>query len=295
VESLPAVAGDAEVRDGSVTAASITTAGGVVRYRRIERGAPATVLMLHGLGGDHRGLLEMAEALPDVNVVLPDLPGYGDSAPLSRPHTLANYAQAVEDVRVELGLGACHLVGHSLGASIALVHAAVHGGDIKSLCLLNPVSTASNLTAALGKAYYRVAAAMPAPVARFWLASKPAVFVADRFIIHTRDRARRKAILEQDYENYRRASIPAMIESFLSYYETPFDGHADAIAVPTLLVTGDKDRIAPVASVSGLADRMPAGRLAVLADAGHLVPMERPADVASLVGDFLSTAVSTVD
>jgi pimeloyl-ACP methyl ester carboxylesterase len=274
---------------------AVTEGGTTIRYWRIDRDSTETVLMLHGLGGDHRGLLELAHAMPGVNVVLPDLPAYGRSAPLSRPHSLTNYAAAIADLRAELGLGACHLVGHSLGASIALVHAASHGADLKSLCLLNPVSTASNMTASLGKLYYQLAARMPAKLARFWLASKPAVYIADSFVIRTRDRARRAMILEQDYENYRRASIPAMIESFLSYYDTPFGEHADLIGTRTLLVAGNRDGIAPVASVSGLAQRMSAGRLAVVADGGHLLPMERPDDVAALVNDFLSTAASTMD
>jgi pimeloyl-ACP methyl ester carboxylesterase len=274
---------------------AVTEGGTTIRYWRIDRDSTETVLMLHGLGGDHRGLVELAQAMPGVNVVLPDLPAYGESAPLSTPHSLTNYANAIADLRAELGLGACHLVGHSLGASIALVHAALHGDDLKSLCLLNPVSTASNMTASLGKLYYRLAARMPAKVARFWLASKPAVYIADSFVIHTRDRARRRMILEQDYENYRRASIPAMIESFLSYYDTPFDDHAGLIGTRTLLVAADRDSIAPVAAVSGLARRIPGGRLSVVADGGHLLPMERPQDVAVLVSEFLATPVSTMD
>jgi pimeloyl-ACP methyl ester carboxylesterase len=243
-------------------------AGTRVGYRLIDRGSPDAVLMLHGLGGDRRGLLELAELLPDVTVVLPDLPGYGESEPLPEPHTLAAYARFVTGFRMELsrrpGLNPCHLLGHSLGASIALVHAAgVHRADamgLRSLCLLNPVSTAKNLSAALGKTYYQIAAHVPAPFARFWLTSRPAVHLADLSVLRTKDRRRRRLILEQDYENYRRASVPAMIESFLSCSDTPFEALAADIAAPALLVTGDRDGIAPAVSASQLARRMPDGR-----------------------------------
>jgi len=268
-------------------------AAGGFRYWQLDRGARDTVLCLHGLGGDHRGLVDMATGLTDVNVVIPDLPGYGTTDPMPGTHSLVNYADAVAELRAELGLDRCHLVGHSLGASIALVHAARHGAGLRSLALLNPVSTASNMTATLGKLYYRIAAALPAPVARFWLASKPAVYVADAFVIKTRDRARRRWILEQDYENYRRASVPAMIESFLSYYETPFEDHAATLGMPTLLVTGTRDGIAPPAVVTALANRVRSADLRVVPDVGHLVPMEEPGRIAALVNDFL--ALSTVD
>jgi pimeloyl-ACP methyl ester carboxylesterase len=266
---------------------SIAVRGSDIRYWRLDRGAATTVLCLHGLGGDHRGLAELADALPGVNIVLPDLPGYGRSAPMTDVHSLVNYADAVADLRHALDLDTCHLLGHSLGASIALVHAARHPG-LTSLCLLNPVSTASNVTAALGRLYYRIAAALPAPIARFWLASRLAVYVSDAFVIKTRDRARRRQILAQDYENYRRASVPAMVESFLSYYDTPFDDLAARITAPTLLVTGDRDSIAPPAAVTALAARMPSATCAVVPGVGHLVPLEQPADIALLVRDFLA-------
>lgn len=262
--------------------------GTTVRYWRIDRGSAETVLFLHGLGGDHRGLAELADAVPGVNLVLPDLPGYGTSAPMAQPHSLINYADAVAELRIALDLSDCHLVGHSLGASIALVHAARHGVGLRGLCLLNPVSTAHNATANLGKLYYRIAAAMPARVARFWLASKPAVYIADAFVITTKDRVRRRQILRDDYENYRNSSVPAMIESFLSYYATPFDEYATRISTPTLLVTGSRDGIAPVASVTALASRMSAARLAVVPGSGHLAPLETPESIGALVGAFLA-------
>lgn len=276
-------------------AGSVSLRGTDVRYWRIENGARDTVLLLHGLGGDHRGLADVAAALPGVDVVVPDLPGYGLSAPMTDPHSLANYADAVADLRAALGLDTCHLLGHSLGASIALVHAARHGAGLRSLSLLNPVSTANNLTAGLGKLYYRVAAALPPRMARWWLVSKPAVYVSDAFVITTKDRARRRWILEMDYENYAGASVPAMIESFLSYYATPFDDHAAAITVPTLVTTGHRDGIAPVSAVTALAGRIPDARLVLLPGSGHLAPVEIPADVAGVVGGFLTEIMSTVD
>jgi pimeloyl-ACP methyl ester carboxylesterase len=276
-------------------AGSVSLRGTSVRYWRVENGSADTVLFLHGLGGDHRGLADVAAALPGVDIVIPDLPGYGTSGPMSDEHSLANYADAVADLRSALGLGTCHLLGHSLGASIALVHAAAHGAGLRSLTLLNPVSTATNMTASLGKLYYRTAAALPPVLARFWLASRPAVYLSDAFIIKTKDRARRAWILRQDYENYASASVPAMIESFLSYYRTPFDELAASIAVPTLLTTGTRDGIAPVRAVTALAGHVPNATLVVTPGDGHLAPMENPAATAATVGGFIADLQSTVD
>jgi pimeloyl-ACP methyl ester carboxylesterase len=347
-------------------AESIVVNGTKISYRHNLSGEREVALLLHGLGGDHRGLLQVAQGLSDVDVVIPDVPGYGDSDPLTVPHTLANYAAAVEALRIALDLGPVHLIGHSLGASIALLHAATHSptppsrtatsaaaqsahlpaplappsaaapsatapsaavpsaaahsvshipavqsaaplpaphstavhpvatdstaaapAALRSLTLLNPVSTANNLTANLGKLYYRVAAALPARAARFWLASKPAVYIADAMVIVSKDKAVRRRILDEDYQNYARASVPAMIESFLSYYDTDFEQHAAHVGVHTLLLTGDADSIAPVASVAALAAAIPSATLRVLPGGGHLLPLETPADVVEPLAAFL--------
>ena len=265
-----------------------TVRGGELHYWQLDRGSAETVLMLHGLGGDHRGLAELAAGVPGPNVIVPDLPGYGASDPLPGTHSLTAYADAIAELRVRLDLERMHLLGHSLGASIALVHAARHGAFLRSLCLLNPVSTASNVTANLGKLYYRTAARLPTRAARWWLVSRPAVYLSDAFVITTRDPARRRWILHEDYRNYRRASVRAMVESFLSYYETPFAEHAAAVAVPALLLTGDRDGIAPVGSVAALAQGMPGARFVELPDAGHLAPVELPRQVAEVVRNFLA-------
>jgi pimeloyl-ACP methyl ester carboxylesterase len=266
------------------------TADEAVRWSCWRGGSdgPDNLVVLHGLGGDHAGLDEMLSDLRGVNVIAPDLPGYGESGPLRVPHTLENYAAAVEALRTDLGLDEFHLVGHSLGASIALLYAGTYGFGLKSLCLLNPVSVAGGYTAALGKLYYRVGAVLPDRLRRVWLASRAAVYLSDSVIIRTKDAARRRKILEQDYENYRRANTRAMVESFLSYYDTPFGDYAGKVTTSTLLITGDKDGIAPPESVSRLHAAMRPSRLEIVAGAGHLMPMEQPADIAAILNDFLA-------
>jgi pimeloyl-ACP methyl ester carboxylesterase len=257
-------------------------------YWRSESDHADNLVVLHGLGGDHEGSREIISGVRGVNIIAPDLPGYGASAPLPVPHTLENYAAALEKFRTDLGLEEFHLVGHSLGASIALVYAGRYGADLKSLCLLNPVSVADGFTATLGKLYYRIGAALPHWLGREWLAGRPAIYLSNSLIIKTRDAARRRWILEQDYRNYRRASIPAMVESFLSYYETPFAEHAARVTARTLLVTGDKDGIAPPDSVTRLHNTMRSSRLEIVPGAGHLLPVEDSAGIGAVLTDFLN-------
>ena len=54
------------------------------------------MVMVHGFRGDHHGLALLADCLPDTEVYLPELPGFGHSPAFpDAEHTVAHYATAV--------------------------------------------------------------------------------------------------------------------------------------------------------------------------------------------------------
>jgi pimeloyl-ACP methyl ester carboxylesterase len=79
------------------------------------------VLGLPGLGSTGRSWSPVAEALADARVVAPDLRGRGGSAGLGGPTGLRHHALDVAKVADELDLRDIVLVGHSMGAYLALV------------------------------------------------------------------------------------------------------------------------------------------------------------------------------
>ncbi|QIN81996.1 alpha/beta fold hydrolase [Rubrobacter tropicus] len=84
--------------------------------------------------------------------------------------------------------------------------------------------------------------------------------------------------------------------SAVSYYEQAkagarFDlsGDVGHITSPTLVIHGSEDRYVPPANARALADAIPGAKLRVLEDAGHLVFIERFADVNREVVRFLKS------
>src|SRR4051794_14055058 len=138
---------------------SLAIGRGRLHYWRRPAAGPAT-LLLHGLGADHAGLMPIVAHWPDADVYAPDLPGHGRSAPLRR-HTLQAYADVIEAFCDRLGLLGAHVVGHSLGATIALTLAARHPARVRSAVLLSPVTDASGPVAWTAHAYYRLGALLP--------------------------------------------------------------------------------------------------------------------------------------
>jgi pimeloyl-ACP methyl ester carboxylesterase len=64
-------------------------------------------------------------------------------------------------------------------------------------------------------------------------------------------------------------------------------GRLSEIEQPVLLIVGAEDAITPVEEMRSMAAALPAGRLSVIADAGHMAPMERPEEVNAAIVEFL--------
>ncbi len=60
-----------------------------------------------------------------------------------------------------------------------------------------------------------------------------------------------------------------------------------AITAPTLVIVGEQDAATPPTLARELADSIPGARFAVLPDAAHIPCVERPAELAALIDDFL--------
>lgn len=60
-----------------------------------------------------------------------------------------------------------------------------------------------------------------------------------------------------------------------------------SITCPTLVLHGEEDALISADTAAGLARQLEAGRLVTVAAAGHLTPLEQPAEVARLVGAFV--------
>jgi len=263
-------------------------------WRSAERHENAVVL-LHGLGADHRGLLDMAATLTGVTVIAPDLPGFGSSDPMPGPHTLDNFAAVVEELRRHLGLARFTLLGHSLGGTIALAYAGRYGSALDALCLLNPMFVADGPTARLGKFYYDLSTWLPSPLGRLLLTSRPVIYLSDRAIFTTADAALRRRVLRLDYDTARMTTPKAIRESYQSLRDTPIDQYAEGVLVPTLLLTGALDRLATPRVLTLLHRLVRSSRLEIVETGGHLLPVEEPEMVAGLVDAFLAESRAAAD
>jgi pyruvate dehydrogenase E2 component (dihydrolipoamide acetyltransferase) len=114
-------------------------AGGVTLQAGLVAGEGDPTVLLHGFSGDLSNWLFNIEALAGAGpVVAFDLPGHGASAKDVGDGSLPVLASTVAAALDTLGVARAHLVGHSLGAAVAMQLALERPGLARSLTLIAP-------------------------------------------------------------------------------------------------------------------------------------------------------------
>lgn len=112
---------------------------GDTRWSYYEGGNGPTIVLLHGFADSKTVWLDVAKQLtPHFHLVIPDLPGWGESSrDMGANYDIDAQAARLQDFVQALGLGRFMLVGHSMGGAIAGVYAAEHPEHVSSLALLD--------------------------------------------------------------------------------------------------------------------------------------------------------------
>jgi pimeloyl-ACP methyl ester carboxylesterase len=259
--------------------------------------AEVALVLVHGYRGDHHGLEPVVAQLPDLRIVAPDLPGFGRSGPMTgAPHSIEGYGRWLDGFLASLDLrGAVPLLGHSFG-SIVVAHAIAAGLPTPRVVLVNPISSdpmrgVNGVLARLTRLYYAVGRKLPPRAGAAWLGNRAIVRFMSETLVKTDDAALRRWIHEE-HDRYFSAfsDRDTLAEGFDASLSTDVVQAAGSLTMPTLLIVGDDDLVAPLDGQRALAGLLPDGRLEVLEGVGHLVHYERPHDAARLVRDFLAEA-----
>jgi pimeloyl-ACP methyl ester carboxylesterase len=120
---------------------AIVIGGGLIHYEAFGHGEP--ILFIHGWLGSWRYWMRTMEALaPDYRTYAMDLWGFGDSDKSKERYSVADYTTLIYDFMDQLGIAKASLVGHSLGAVVALHFATEYPSLVSRLAIVSlPVTS----------------------------------------------------------------------------------------------------------------------------------------------------------
>ncbi|GAC1500033.1 MAG: hypothetical protein NVS2B15_22620 [Pseudarthrobacter sp.] len=256
-----------------------------------------TILVIHGFRGDHHGLLRVADQLPEMRIIMPDLPGFGSSAAfVAGEHSVEQYGAFISSFMTALSLGPdTVLLGHSFGSIIASHFVATHPGKVTPLILINPIAAPAlegpkGIMTKLAVLYYRLAARLPRPLGLSLLRSPLIVRVMSEAMAKTGNRDLRRFIHGQHHAYFSSfADRESLLQSFTASVSAHVAEVADKLTLPVLLVAGEKDEIATLPDQHRLAALLPDGALKVIPGVGHLNNMEQPDRYNATVREFLQS------
>jgi pimeloyl-ACP methyl ester carboxylesterase len=241
-----------------------------------------TVLFLHGIGGNRRNWYGQLDHLSaSYRAVAVDMRGYGDSDEIAEPFEFAEFVDDVIRLLDELGADKAHVVGLSMGG---LVAQALYGRDpsrVRSLSLVACRSAAEAMPhganrnafiqARLGPLREGGAPRLAESLAPELLSTSASAWAKEQVM----DSLRR--IRPASYERIMHARMRA--GAMLA---------PQTIAVPTLVMAADQDRVAPADQMRVLADLIPTSRFVLLAPSGHLINLEQPERFNAELSAFLA-------
>ena len=252
-------------------------------------GSGPAVVLLHGQPGSGADWSRVIPLLSgDHRVVVPDRPGYGRTAGAATGFT--GNAAAVARMLDRLGEVDAVLVGHSWAGGVALAAAVQNPSLVRGLVLVASVRPGEQLgwvdrmlaARGIGDALSAITIGSTGLVLRTRKI---------RELVERRLNGRaREVVRALEAVTGARTKAPVW-RSFVLEQRRLFDELGrlapalNAIAVPTVVLSGGSDRIVPVPVGERLAAEIPGGVHKVIPGAHHLLPLDHPGDIAEAVRD----------
>ena len=242
-------------------------------------GDPALVF-LHYWGGSSRTWEEVIDKLATSNrCIAYDHRGWGESG--DDPHTKHSLDLLASDglaLVQTLQLERYVLIGHSMGGKLVQLLASANPMALIGTVLIAPASTNPQILAPealeIQKHAYDNAENVAGAIA----------FLTRRPLSETL----RKRVIEDSL----RGSVAAKYGWPNEIQLEDIAGAAESIRVPTLVLAGRNDRERSVSTQTAeVVSRIPGAELVVILDAGHLLPLEAPGEVAHAIRSFLGKLI----
>lgn len=230
--------------------------------------AHRTLLLLHGAGSSHLTWPAALRRLPQTAVYALDLAGHGRSQQPGRS-SIEAFARDVLDFVEALALQNVVVLGHSMGGAIAQQIGLLHPTAVSGLILMGTGARLRVAPIFLDAIQEDFEEAVDLINQHYWRQQPDAALAA----------ANRRSMLACPPE--------VMLNDFIACNQFDMRERIGEITLPTLVISSSQDQMTPAKFGHFLAEQLPQAELALIEQAGHMMMLEAPAEIAALVDNFL--------
>ncbi len=258
-------------------------AGGLLAHT--VAGSGPSVVLIAGFAVDATGWRRQVDGLsPNHTVVTFDHRGIAASPPSTKTKIgPAELADEAHDLLVDVGKGPYVLVGASMGAAVAIEVALRHRQSVRGLVLMTPVL----LRDARLEAVLRSWAEGDSPTAEARIRGMLPWLFGRAFLAEAGKREAAAAALRTIAGRTPLPTLRAELAGLVEWLGSRTED-VSRLDLPTLIIAGGEDLLAPGEHAAAAAYGIPGSRLEALAGAGHAVMIERADEVNHLVRGFVT-------
>ena len=247
------------------------------------------LILLHGWIGTSSWMFR--HVLPELgaryHTIVPDLPGFGRSQTLEEAPSIEGYREFVRALADELGMDRFHLVGVSVGATVALDFAHRYPERVLKLIVQGPVWRATDLPRRFRLTYDLLGRVpiitdlIPKTPVKWW-------FFIRRLDMGRDTRHLSKADRRQLGRDIMRVPNETLLDVGRELLHINMTETARRIVVPALVMDGSEARMVPAKASRELSRLIPGAEWKVIRNAGHNAAIEKPHQFLDAVLPFLS-------
>ncbi|MBA2626595.1 MAG: alpha/beta fold hydrolase [Gemmatimonadales bacterium] len=245
--------------------------------------AGAAILFIHGFPFDRTMWQHQLAHLDGFRRIAPDLRGMGLSDAPDLGYSMTTYADDLAALLNSLGVDDVVLCGLSMGGYVAFEFLRQWRRRVRALVLMDTRAEAD------GPETRRVRDAQAAQTREHGVsvivdAMLPKLFSAA-------GHAHASAASDHVRQMILATPIAGITGALSAMRDRPDSTSllASLAGIPTLVVVGEDDRITPADEAREMAEAIPGARFEVISSAGHVPPVEQPAETTRLIAEFLAS------
>jgi abhydrolase domain-containing protein 6 len=244
---------------------------------------PTTILLLHGYSANKDNWFLFSSYLKDYHIVIPDLPGFGESSKLiNAKYDAASQIERLHKFCQAIKINKFHIAGNSMGGWFAGTYAIRYPAEVLSVGLFDAAGVKSPQLSEVTRMYQKGEKPLLLKDESDFPRLMSLVFVHPPFMPYPIKKVFiREALANKNINEKTMAEITPDIFSL--------EKNLPKIKAPALILWGNKDRIIDVSSVPVFEKGLKNYKTIIIPDCGHAPMVEKPQETANAYLAFIKS------